>query len=79
MNRFMVMTLCFVAMLGSMAVLVTLSGEQYGVQIVSIVIDTAAVILYTFSANKGGMQPFMFTCPSSGGSSLDLSCVMLAF
>lgn len=61
--RVLVMTLCFIVMLGSLAFLFPKSGSLYRVQIVSIFSDTAAVILYTFSANKNGMRPFMFSCP----------------
>lgn len=62
-DRFVVMTLCFLVMFGGAAFLFPKSDQPYRVQIVSVFIDTAAVILYTFSSNKNGMRPFMFSCP----------------
>jgi hypothetical protein len=61
--RILVMTLCFIIMLGGFVFLFPKPNQVYRVQIVSIFVATAAVILYTFSANKNGMRPFMFSCP----------------
>jgi len=44
--------------------LFVLADWHYGVQLASLVIDTAAVALYTFSRNRGGNQPFMLCCPA---------------
>jgi len=59
--RFVLFTLVFLIMVGSVlfALLVDL---PYGIQLASLVGYTGAVILYTFSANRGN-QRYLFRCP----------------
>lgn len=40
-----------------------LVDRPYGIQLSSQVAYTAAVMLYTFSSNKNGMQRYLFLCP----------------
>lgn len=47
---------------GSLALFIFLSRYPYGIQLASMVGYTAAVILYTFSANRG-LPRYLFTCP----------------
>jgi hypothetical protein len=61
--RHVVLTLLFFTMLGSIFSLILLANMPYGLQLTSIVIDTAAVALYTFSRNRNNMQPFLLSCP----------------
>ena|SRR5258708_3331017 len=61
--RLVVLTLLFFIMLGSIFSLILLANRPYGIQLTSIVIDTAAVALYTFSRNSNNMQPFLLSCP----------------
>jgi hypothetical protein len=61
--RFAVLTLLFFTMLGGIGFLILFANRPYGIQIGSIVIDTAAVALYTFSRNRNNMQPFLLSCP----------------
>jgi len=60
--RVLLMTLCFIIMFCGAVSLLFISDQLF-LAIASVVTDTAAVILYTFSANKNGMRPFMFSCP----------------
>ena len=43
--------------------LALLEYRPYGIQFTSMVMYTAAVALYTFSRNRNGAQPFLFSCP----------------
>jgi len=61
-DRVATLTLCFVAMLACGASLGFISN-QFVRAVACVLTDTAAVTLYTFSANKGGMRPFMLSCP----------------
>ena len=62
-SRFGVLTLLFFTMLGGVGFLILVANRPYGIQVSSIVIDTAAVALYTFSRNRNNMQPFLLSCP----------------
>ncbi len=62
-GRVIFMTLCFIIMMcGGVSLL--LISNKYFLTVASLLVNTAAVILYTFSANKNGMRPFMFSCPT---------------
>jgi hypothetical protein len=62
--RFAVLALLFLtAIPGGVILLILLANRTYGTQFSSIVIDTAAVALYTFSRNRNNMQPFLLSCP----------------
>jgi hypothetical protein len=62
--RFAVLALLFLtAIPGGVILLILLANRPYGIQFSSIVIDTAAVALYTFSRNRNNMQPFLLSCP----------------
>ena len=61
--RFAVLTLLFFTMLGGVGFLILFANRPYGIQLSSIVIDTAAVALYTFSRNRNNMRPFLHSCP----------------
>jgi hypothetical protein len=62
-SRSILFTFVFLTFIpGGMILLFFLSDRPYGVQAASMVSYTAAVILYTFSANRG-MQRFLFRCP----------------
>lgn len=67
--RYVVLTLLFFTMLGSIFSLLLLANRPYGIQLTSIVIDTAAVALYTFSRNRNNMQRFLLSCPVVRGES----------
>ncbi len=61
--RFVVLTLLFLTFVpGGFFLLPMLADEPYGIQLASLVIDTAAVALYTFSGNQR-LQPYQFFCP----------------
>lgn len=62
-SRFAVLTLLFFTMLAGIGFLILFANRPYGIQVSSIVIDTAAVALYTFSRNRNNMQPFQLSCP----------------
>jgi hypothetical protein len=64
--RFAVLTMLFLTMFTGIVFLILLADKPYGIQLSSIVIYTAAVALYTFSANRGNLQPFMLSCPVVG-------------
>jgi lysylphosphatidylglycerol synthetase-like protein (DUF2156 family) len=62
-SRFILFTVDFLIFIpGSAALFIILSDRQYGVQAASLVCYTAAVILYTFSRNRG-LQRYLFNCP----------------
>lgn len=62
--RFAVLTLLFLTVIpGTVIFLILLADRPCGIQLSSIVVYTAAVALYTFSRNRGGMQPFLLSCP----------------
>ena len=61
--RFVALALLFFTMLGGVIFLILLADRPYGIQFSSIVIDTAAVALYTFSRNRNDLQPFLLSCP----------------
>jgi len=61
-ERFFLFTQIFLIMIpGSFALLLSLGDDQYGIQIVAVVGYTAAIVLYTFSANRG-MPRYLFRC-----------------
>ena len=49
-------------MMGSGVLFAVLADRPYGIQLASQVAYTAAVILYTFSSNRG-LQRYLFRCP----------------
>jgi hypothetical protein len=61
--RLAVFVLLFFTVIGGGICLALLENQPYGIQLTSIVIDTAAVALYTFSRNRNGAQPFLLSCP----------------
>ena len=61
--RFAVLAALFLTMIVSMFALIVLADRPYGIQLSSMVIDSAAVALYTFSRNRGPNQPFRLSCP----------------
>jgi len=62
--RFAVLTLLFLTVVpGGFFLLILLEDRPYGIQLSSVVMDTAAVALYTFSRNRNGAQPFLLSCP----------------
>jgi hypothetical protein len=61
--RFAVLTLLFFTMVGGIGFLILFANRPYRIQVSSIVIDTAAVALYTFSRNRNNIQPFLLSCP----------------
>lgn len=63
-GRFFAFFLLFVVGFGVAGILFFLLGEtSYGVQLATAVSYTAAVIIYGFARNRGGIQAFLFTCP----------------
>jgi hypothetical protein len=61
--RFTVLKLLFFTMLGGVVFLILFANRPYRIQVSSVVIDTAAVALYTFSRKRNNMQPFLLSCP----------------
>jgi hypothetical protein len=62
--RFLAFTLLFVVMFGGgFTLFVRLGDAPYSVQLASTVSYTAAVMIYGFARNRGGIQPYLFTCP----------------
>jgi hypothetical protein len=67
--RFAVLALLFLTLIpGGVILLILLADRPYGIQFSSLVMDTAAVALYTFSRNRGrylpaDLQPFLLSCP----------------
>jgi hypothetical protein len=62
-ERFLFFTLIFLIMtIGSLALFLYLGDDPFGVQIAAIVCYTSAVVLYTFSANRGTPR-YLFRCP----------------
>jgi hypothetical protein len=62
-SRCILFTFVFLTFIpGSLILFFFLSDRPYGVQAASMVSYTAAVILYTFSKNRG-MQRYLFHCP----------------
>jgi hypothetical protein len=61
--RLAVFTLLFLTVIGGGGFLALLEYRPYGIQLTSMLIDTAAVALYTFSRNRNGAQPFLLSCP----------------
>ena len=58
------LTICFLTMLlGSIAVYYWLQGFSFRLQAATAVGETAAVILYTFSKNRGNNPPYLYSCP----------------
>jgi len=61
-SRAAVLTTCFLTMIfGSVAIL--LQEHSFRIQAASVVGETAAVILYTFSKNRGNNPPYLYSCP----------------
>jgi hypothetical protein len=63
-SRFGVFTLLFVTALPGGALILFALDDPYGILLGSQVIDTAAVALYTFAANRNGNQAFLLSCPA---------------
>jgi hypothetical protein len=62
-ERFMIFLPVFVTMTAVSALLFFLFADSsYGIQLASLVGYTSAVVLYTFSANRG-LPRYMFSCP----------------
>ena len=78
-RRFFVFLPTFLVMMpGSLVLFMWLSDHPYGVQLASMVGYTAAVILYTFSANRG-LPRYLFTCPVVHGQLYRLAVRHLGF
>lgn len=61
-ERFFVFTLIFLVMtVGSVALFLYLGDDPFGIQIAAVVCYTSAIILYTFSANRG-LPRYLFRC-----------------
>ncbi len=61
--RFVAFTFLFLTFIpGGFFLFLLLADEPFGFQLASLVIDTAAVALFTFSSNKG-LQPYQLFCP----------------
>jgi len=58
-----VLTMLFIVMWVGIVLFILLEDRPFGVQFSSVVINTAAVALYTFSRNRNSNQPFMLSCP----------------
>ena len=62
--RFAVLAVLFlIAIPGGVIFLILLADRPYGIQFSSMVMDTAAVALYTFSRNRNDNQPSLLSCP----------------
>lgn len=62
-DRFALFTLLFLAMIpGSIVLFILLADRSYGIQLASLVGYTSAIVLYTFSRNRG-MPRYLFRCP----------------
>jgi hypothetical protein len=62
-DRFALFTLLFLAMFpGSVVLFILLAGRSYGIQLASLVGYTSAIVLYTFSRNRGSPR-YLFRCP----------------
>ena len=62
-DHFVLFTICFVAMFVFASIAIRFSDLPGMAQVTAAIGYSAAVILYTFSSNNGGMQPFHFSCP----------------
>jgi hypothetical protein len=60
---FLFAVLGFAAIPGAVIVYNLLNGSGYRLQFASAIADTAAVVLYTFAANRNNNPPYMFSCP----------------
>src|ERR1700685_411460 len=61
-ERFFVFTPIFLIMMpGGVALFLFLGDYRFGIQIAAIICYTAAIVLYTFSANRG-MPRYLFGC-----------------
>jgi hypothetical protein len=61
--RLAVFVLLFLTVIGGGIFLALLEYQPYAIQLISMLIYTAAVALYTFSRNRNGAQPFLLSCP----------------
>src|SRR5580704_581851 len=61
--RLAVFILLFLTVIGGGIFLALLEYQPYAIQLISMLIYTAAVALYTFSRNRNGAQPFLLSCP----------------
>ena len=62
-ERFFLFTLTFLIMtVGSFALLLSLGDGPFGIKIAAVVSYTAAIVLYTFSANRATPR-YLFRCP----------------
>lgn len=61
--RLVVFALLFLTFIGGAIFLALLEYRPYRIQFISMVMYTAAVVLYTFSRNRNGAQPFLLSCP----------------
>jgi hypothetical protein len=61
-SRFAAFVLLFIAMFG-FELFASLSESLVGTVVGSVIGYTAFVMLYGFSRNQNGIQPFLFTCP----------------
>lgn len=63
---------------GSLILFIWLEGAPYGIQLASTVGYSAAVVLYTFSSNRG-LPRYLFRCPVVHGQLYRLGMRHLAF
>ena len=62
-ERFVIFLPVFLSMtVGSVLLFMFLSDHPLGIQLVALVCYTSAIVLYTFSANRG-MPRYLFSCP----------------
>jgi hypothetical protein len=61
--RVAVFTLLLLTVIGGGIFLALMEYRPYGIQLVSMLIYTAAVALYTFSRNRNVAQRFLLSCP----------------
>jgi hypothetical protein len=79
-NRFFIFLPLFLTMIpGSIVLFILLAGHPYGIQFASIVVYSAAVVLYTFSKYRGTSQRYLFSCPVVRGQLYRLTQRHFAF
>jgi hypothetical protein len=64
---------------GSIVLFILLAGHRYGIQFASIVVYSAAAVLYTFSKYRGTSQRYLFSCPVVRGQLYRLTMRHFAF
>ena len=62
--RFILLATLFLSMTaGGLTLFVLLANRRYGIQEASAIVDTVAVVFFTFAATRQ-LRPYMFTCPA---------------